>query len=188
LPKKLQIRWAIQKNILKLCWEQQWWGGNKMTRYLRWVFPLTLLYIALTTNFEPRNWVLGGLLAVGITALLRPDPAPIQWRNLPTALLAMAQFLLTLIWSLLVSSLSITRLILQREMPLQQGVFALPSGSSSPLVTWLSAHAITLTPGELVLEMDEENTLYVHSLNMDRAVVQEPIAQARRVQQLEKIF
>jgi multisubunit Na+/H+ antiporter MnhE subunit len=45
-----------------------------------------------------------------------------------------------------------------------------------------------LTPGELVVEMDEENMLYIHSLNVERAIAQEPIAQERRVKQLEKIF
>jgi len=157
-------------------------------RYLRWIIPLTLLYIALTANAELRNWLLGGLLAAGITVLLRPNPNPIRWRRLPTALLAAGQFLLMLLWDLLVSSLQVSRLIFQRKMPLRQGVFALSSGSTSSPVTLLSVQAISLTPGELVIEMDEDGLLYIHSLDVVTAVAKEPAAQQRRVRQLEKIF
>ena len=157
-------------------------------RYLRWVVPLTFLYIALTANAEPRNWLLGVLLATGIAVLLRPNPSSIRWRNLPTALLALGQFILSLLWDLLVSSLQVTWLVVHREIPLRQGIFALPSGCSSSLVTLLSAQAITLTPGELVVEIDEEGVLYTHSLDVVTAATKEPVAQKRRVQQLERIF
>lgn len=155
--------------------------------YLKWLIPLTLFYLALTGNGEPLNWLLGLLLATAITALLRPQPAPIVWRRLPAAFWAGAHFLLTLLWDLLVSSLQVSRLILQREIRLQQGIMALSSGSSSDLVTSLSAKAITLTPGELVVEIDHNNTLYIHSLDIVAAAAHEPDAQKRRRQQLEKI-
>ena len=155
--------------------------------YLKWLVPLTLFYIALTGNSEPLNWLLGLLLAGGITALLQPAPAPIAWRRLPAAFWAGSRFLLTLLWDLLVSSLQVSRLILRREIQLQQGIMALPSGSSSDLVTSLSAEAITLTPGELVVEIDHDNNLYIHSLDIVAAAAHEPEAQKRRRQQLEKL-
>lgn len=155
--------------------------------YLKWLVPLTLFYLALTGNGEPLNWLLGLLLAGGITALLRPTPTPLVWRRLPAAFWAGLWFLLTLLWDLLISSLQVSRLILQRDIRLRQGIMALPSGSSSDLVTSLSAEAITLTPGELVVEIDHDNVLYIHSLDIVAAAAHEPNAQERRRQQLEKI-
>jgi multicomponent Na+:H+ antiporter subunit E len=106
---------------------------------------------------------------------------------LGTALLAAGQFLLALLWDLLVSSIEVTRLVLQKEIPLRQGIIALPSGSDSRLVTLLSAQAITLTPGEMVVEMDEDGVMYTHSLDVVVAAEREPAAQKRRVQLLERI-
>ncbi len=156
-------------------------------RYLKWIAPLTFFYMALTANGEPLNWLLGILLAAGITALIRPNPSPIQWRALGTTLLAAGQFLLRLLWDLLVSSVGVAWLVLQKEMPLRQGIIALPSDSDSKLVTLLSAQAITLTPGELVVEIDEDGVMYTHSLDVVVAAEREPAAQKRRVQLLERI-
>lgn len=156
-------------------------------RYVKWILPLTLLYVALTANGEPLNWLLGLLLAAGITGLLRPKPAPVSWRTAGVALLAAGQFLLLLLWDLLVSSMQVGRLVLRREMPLRQGIVALPTGSTSPRVVLLSAQAITLTPGEMVVEMDEDGVLYTHCLDVVAVAESAPAAQRRRVQLLERM-
>jgi multisubunit Na+/H+ antiporter MnhE subunit len=156
--------------------------------YLKWITPLTLLYIFLTANIEPLNWLVGILLAVGITALIRPTPSPIQWRSLPLTLFVAGQWLLSLLWDLWVSSLQVARLVLQKDISLQQGVFALSSESPHPQVTVLSAQAITLTPGEMVIEIDADGVMYTHSLDVVKTAQTEPLVQQKRAQQLEKIF
>ena len=156
-------------------------------RYLKWILPLTVLYIALTGNAEPLNWLLGLLLALAITALLRPNPAPIGWAHLPAAALAAGQFVLSLLADLLVSSLLVARLLLGRRLALRQGVFALPTGSPAETVTVLSAQAITLTPGEMVVEIDEDGVMYTHSLDVVASAETEPPDQERRVRQLSRI-
>ncbi|MDX1613806.1 MAG: Na+/H+ antiporter subunit E [Candidatus Promineifilaceae bacterium] len=156
-------------------------------RYLKWILPLSVLYIALTGNGEPLNWLLGVLLALGITALLRPDPAPIGWAHLPAASLAAVQFVLSLLADLVVSSLLVARMLLRRQLPLRQGVFALPTGSPAEAVTVLSAQAITLTPGEMVIEIDEDGVMYTHSLDVVTSAESEPRDQERRVGQLSRI-
>ena len=157
-------------------------------RYLRWIAPLTLLYVAITANFEPSNWLLGLTLAVGITTVLRPDPAPIMWKKLPGALLVFLQFLLELVWDLLLSSVQVARIVLQKEINLRQGIFALPTGSRSEAITVLSAKAITVTPGELVVEIDEDGVMYTHSLDVEQSQKTAVTNQQARVQQLEQLF
>lgn len=156
-------------------------------RYLKWIVPLTLLYIALTANAEPLNWLLGVLLAVGITALLRPELTTVNWRNVPIALWTGVKFVAALQWDLLVSSIQVARIVLQRDMPLRQGIFALPTGSEREAVAVLSAQAITLTPGEMVVEMDDDGTLYVHSLDVVKSAETAPAAQRQRVAYMEKM-
>ena len=157
-------------------------------RYLKWILPLTLLYIALSSNAEPSNWLLGLLLAAGITALLQPNPSPFVWRKAGTAVLAGARFLLTLLWDLVVSSYQVARMIVTNTEPVNQGIYALPTGSDKTAVSVLSAQAITLTPGEMVVEMDDNGLLYVHSLDMVTSAQSAQAAQKKRVAQLEKMF
>lgn len=158
-------------------------------RYLRWIAPLTLLYMAITSNFELSNWVLGIILATAITFILRPAaPKPIVWRNFPLAFFGGIQFVLYLIWELLMSSIQVARIVLRRDIELKQGIFALPSGSRSETVTVLTAKAITVTPGELVVEIDKNGVMYTHSLDVEQSEKTAVSNQETRVRQLEQLF
>jgi multicomponent Na+:H+ antiporter subunit E len=155
-------------------------------RFLKYVVPITLLYLALTANLEPLNWVLGIVLAVGITALIRPNPTPIIWRSLPLALLAAVRFGLVLFWELLVTGFQVARLVVSPKIDVQQGIVAIPSSSQSAATTVASAHAITLTPGEMVIEIDEKGVMYTHTLDAAHSAENGPASQARRAAMLDK--
>lgn len=133
---------------------------------LKVIIPLLLVYLGLTGNWEPLNWVLGGLLAAGITALIRPQLRPIRWQNLPRAIWGGITFFVSLLRDLLISSLQVTAIVLSPKIEINQGIYRLATGCDNELVTVLSAHAITLTPGEMVVEIDQNGEMYVHSLDM----------------------
>ena len=42
------------------------------------------------------------------------------------------------------------------------------------MATALSAHAVSLTPGELVVEIDDEGVMYTHCLDASRAAIPRP--------------
>ena len=54
--------------------------------------------------------------------------------------------------------------------------------------TWSPAHAITLTPGELVVEMSDEGTMYTHTLDTSHAEDHMAEAQKMREELLRKIM
>lgn len=156
--------------------------------YLKWIVPITLLYIGLTNNLQLSNWLLGVALAILITVLIQPAPSTLKWAKIPSALAGTILFVLTLFWELLISSLQVSKIVLSKEMPLRQGIYALPSGSDSDWVTVLSAHAITLTPGEMVVEIDQQGTLYTHSLDIVNSEQNGPRSQEQRVKYLKRVF
>jgi multisubunit Na+/H+ antiporter MnhE subunit len=164
-----------------------------MIAYLKWMVPLILLYIALTANAEPLNWLLGALVAFGVVVLIRPksaqssaDFAP-QWLNLPALLWAVFVFIITLFWDLAVSGIQVARLVLQAEPKIKQGIIAVPGATDKAWVTTMSAAAITLTPGEIVLEIGHDGTLYIHSLDVDKSQKNAAQDQVKRARQLEKM-
>jgi multicomponent Na+:H+ antiporter subunit E len=158
-----------------------------MSAYLKWIVPLTLLYIALTSNIEPLNWIVGVLIALVVVALIRPNPTPIRWRTLPRASGFALLFTLTLLWDLIISGLKVAWLVLQRNPDIQQGIVAIPDATDKQWITTLSAEAITLTPGESVVEIGTDGTLYTHTLNVDKTLAESVAAQAKRARQLEEI-
>lgn len=154
---------------------------------LRGLILLTAVYLALTANLQPSNLVLGLLLAAGILFLLRPESRDQSWRFSLSGIMAMLRYILVLIYDLIVSGIEVARLVLNPDLPLQQGTIAIPTTCATEASQALSAHAITLTPGELVIEMDEAGTMYTHVLDTSHAEEDAIKAQEMREQMLGKI-
>jgi multicomponent Na+:H+ antiporter subunit E len=149
---------------------------------------LWVVYLALTANLEMSNLVLGMLIAAGLTLMGRPRRGRIELRRLPEATLALGRYLLLIFSDMITSGLAAARLILDPALPLRPGIVAIPSGCESELATALSAHAISLAPGELVVEIGEDGTMYTHTLDATHAA--EYVAEAQRLRRelLGKIF
>ena len=155
---------------------------------VRLSISLFLLYLALTGNLAWNNLLVGGVLAIGLSTLLRPKTRPFPWKRLPLALLAAGRYLLVLLFDLITSGIQIARIVLDPKLPIRPGIVAIPSGCKSEAATALSAHAITLTPGELVVEIDENGVMYTHCLDASRAAEYVADAQKMRSELLEKII
>jgi multicomponent Na+:H+ antiporter subunit E len=149
---------------------------------------LWLLYLALTANLEWSNLVVGLLLATGLTRLLQPPRGTFDLRRLPVVLLALGRYVLIVISNAVRSGLVVARLVLDPELPVKQGIIAIPSGCGSELATALSAHAITLAPGEMVIEIGEDGVMYTHALDATESAQYVAEAQQMRRELLRKIF
>jgi multicomponent Na+:H+ antiporter subunit E len=152
------------------------------------VVGLWLVYLALTSNLELSNLVLGLLVAVGLTLLLRPPRGTFDLRRLPGALVALGRYLFVVFFDAIKSGLVAARLVLDPALPVKPGIIAIPSDCDSELATALSAHAITLAPGEMVVEIGKDGTMYAHALDATRAVEYVEAAQELRSTLLRKIF
>lgn len=146
--------------------------------YVKLIIPLFLVYLALTTNLEPSNLVTGVAAATGIALLVRPQQRQTNWRRWPAAMLATGHYLLVLLWDLIRSGIQMARLVLTPGAALRQGIITIPAEMSSGLGRALSAHAITVTPGEMVVEMGEDGMMYTHCL--DAAAAETAVAEQRK--------
>jgi multicomponent Na+:H+ antiporter subunit E len=156
--------------------------------FLRSVLLLALVYLAVTGNLEPANIVLGLLIAIVVTLLVRPRSGPTDLRRLPGALWGLARYTVILIVDIIKNGLNVARIVLDPALPIRPGIIAIPSGCQNELAAALSAHAITVTPGELVIGIDDQFVLYVHCLDVTRAAEHAAQAQAMRRELLSKIL
>ena len=136
--------------------------------HLRAILLLTLHYLALTAKFALNNVVMGLLLAAGVTALIRPSSRRLDWKMMGTAVIALVQYTGILGRDLIISGFQVAGIILLNK-PISPAIIAVPTECTRDLPIALSAHAITLTPGELVVEIGDDGVLYTHVLNADHA-------------------
>ena len=151
------------------------------------LLPL-FIYLAMTATLAPSNLAVGFLLALGSVWLIRPRSRSLPWRRLPEAAFAFLAYIFHLLWDLVRSGFQVARIVLRPRLEINPGIVAIPSGGDSELATALSAHAITVTPGELVVEMDDAGVMYTHMLDVSDAGAQVAAAQELRRALLQRIF
>lgn len=86
-------------------------------------------------------------------------------------------YLIIFIKDLLVANIDVTYRVLAPSMPIEPDVVAVPLRVESDAAITTIANSITLTPGTLTMDYDDEtNTLYVHGITgSDREAVVAPI-------------
>ena len=156
--------------------------------YLRTIFLLSLAYLSLVPNLEILNILAGVIVATIIVLLVRPQPHPLRWRNLPSTIVALIRYIFVLAYDLIVSGIQVAQIVLDPRQSLRPGIITIPSKTKSEVAQALNAHAITLTPGEIVVEMDEDGTMYTHCLNATDSEQLVNDAQEMRAELLEKIL
>jgi multicomponent Na+:H+ antiporter subunit E len=156
--------------------------------YLQYMIPLFLIYLALTSNISPANLVIGMLVAVAVTVLVRPRRKAMSARSVPIAMLALLEYIFILMVDVIKNGLQVARIVLTPQLPIQPGIIAIPSQCSTEMGTALSAHAITVSPGELVVEISEDGVMYTHALDARDSEEKSRHAQQMRVNLLQRIF
>jgi multicomponent Na+:H+ antiporter subunit E len=155
---------------------------------IRVVLTLVLLYLAMSSNLEPLNIVLAFVLAAGIVLLIRPRQRPTSLRQIPTITLGLIVYTLVLAREILLNGLDVARIVLSPSLPIAPGIIAVPSECQTDLCTALSALVITASPGEIVVEIGDDGTLYTHFLFAQVDDEEVYAAQRSRRAYLERIF
>lgn len=152
------------------------------------IISLTFVYLELSTNFEFSNLIAGLLISVGINILIRPRRYATNWRRLPSTVFAILRYIGKLMKDLIASGIQVTRIVMDPRLPIKPGIVAVPLECESELEAALSAHSITLTPGEMVVEMDEKGVMYTNFLDDTHAEQYVLEAQEMHRNVLHKIF
>lgn len=151
------------------------------------IVPLVAMYLALSANLEPANWALAVVLALGVAWLIRPAKAassPARW---PRQAWALVRYVLVLAVDVIRSGLNVASLVLRPSLPIDPGIVAMPSQFRSEAGRALDAHAITVTPGEMVVEMGADGVLYTHCLESTHSAAQAAANEARRYALLKEL-
>lgn len=125
---------------------------------------LVLVWLLLWGNVSVANVLSGIVLALLITLLFPLPAVPVQGR---VDLLSLARLVLTVGWWLAQSSVGVAWLAIRPGGPPMSAVLRARLALKSDLVLALAVNIMNLTPGTIVLEIDQTRRLvYVHVLDV----------------------
>jgi multicomponent Na+:H+ antiporter subunit E len=156
--------------------------------YLLISVVFAVVWMIVTGQFNPGGFAVGCVLSIGLILLVRPHVRVIHAKHLPRQMAAAVIYVFVLFRDIFLSSVDVARRALSRDMRLQPGIIQVPTQDPQrrEIVTALSAHNITITPGEMVVDFDAENTvMYVHCLDTRQSI---PIAEAAQTRRLRLLL
>ena len=145
---------------------------------------LMLVWILLWGTVSAANIISGVVIALVITLLLPLPVVPIEGRVHPLSLMRLIGLVA---WYLVLSSLQLAWLAVKPGPPPLSAVLRAHLAIKSDLVLALAVNIINLTPGTIVLEIDQvRRMIYVHVIDVgsDRAVT----GFYRQIEQIERLL
>ncbi|MDQ4075865.1 MAG: Na+/H+ antiporter subunit E [Chloroflexota bacterium] len=136
---------------------------------LLFVLALTLVWSLVMGEFSVGQALLGfafGSLFVVITGAGKERSIPLT--ELPRRLFYLAVYLLVLVpYDVVGSNLGLARRLLRREPAIRPGIVRVRLGEVTPATRALEEHAITMAPGQMVVDYStDSNTMYIHLIDV----------------------
>lgn len=150
---------------------------------------IAIVWMLITSRLNIESFLVGLVFGL-LISLLSPRRIVIDGQQLPRQVVALVIYTLILARDIVLSGLDVARRVLSPTMPLNPGIIAVETQDEarSPLVAALSSDVITLTPGELVVEIEDNHILYVHCLDVERSSKHAAKQQTQRLKLLLRIL
>ena len=128
---------------------------------------MAIIWMFLNSDWSPVSFVIGYFIGILLLFVLR--------RFLPTRfylanVYAVIKLILIFIRELILSNISVLKLVLAPKLNMQPGIFAYKTELKSNWEITILSSLITLTPGTLVIDVSDDNqTLYIHAIDVPDA-------------------
>lgn len=153
-----------------------------MLRQLPMVAWITVVWIALWGDLSWAN-VLGGVAVAAL--LLAAVRLPVTGAPRRVALLPSLRYLLRFLVDLVAATAEVSRQVFWPVSRLRPAILEVPMVSTEPGLLSLVANSITLTPGTLTLQVDEERgVLWIHLLHLEPGAEGDVVEDVRALERL----
>ena len=174
-----------------------------MQQRLLWSVPMALAWMPLTANISLESFLVGLVLSFAVLLLLFSDEqrAPVHHHTIPDRVAASITYFLILCRDIYLSAMDVAKRVSRPDMGLNPGIFAVSTQYESPesgpddltdltadTIAAISAHGITITPGELVVDFDGSRIMYVHCLDVVASAQVADSNQSKRMALLRRIL
>lgn len=154
--------------------------------------PLMLIWVVLSDQYNPVGFALGYAFGLGTLLLAHGPGQRIPLLRVPGRVIALLHYTLLMFWDIFLSGVDVATRALNPRLPIKPGIIRVDTQDENGnwLISAFSAHSITITPGELVVDFEwgDETLMYVHCLDVDRSAPNLEQNQARRLRLLRRIM
>ncbi|MGB7341920.1 MAG: Na+/H+ antiporter subunit E [Phototrophicaceae bacterium] len=145
--------------------------------------PMALLWMIFARQFSFEGFIVGAIFGFAILIVVRSntsfdeDGEPINLARIPLQIIALVIYILKLSVDVLLSGIDVAGKVLQPKMPIKPHTYTISTqdDTNNAVVSALSAHSITITPGELVIDYGQDDngntTMLVHTLDKDASTL-----------------
>lgn len=167
-----------------------------LTRYFFIPIPMTIAWILLTNRPTLESALVGYVLSVILVTLFAQNAVyKINLASFPLEVFTLVVFTIRMLWNMVYAGIDVALRIIGRR-PINPGIIAVPiqHGDENDPVTreilaGASAHTITITPGELVVDYNDDRTvMYVHTLDVNMSGPKADSEQTKRMQIFKRIL
>jgi multicomponent Na+:H+ antiporter subunit E len=168
-----------------------------MQQRLFWSVPMALAWMPLTGIISLESFLVGMALSFVVLLILFSDEQrhPVHHHTIPDRVAASITYFLILCRDIYLSAMDVAKRVSRPDMGLNPGIIAVstqyeapPGDLTADTIAAISAHGITITPGELVVDFDAEKIMYVHCLDVVASAQVGDSNQAKRMALLNRIF
>jgi multicomponent Na+:H+ antiporter subunit E len=165
-------------------------GEGLMLEALILAVPFAVAWMFVTSQLSLGSFVVGLVLGFAVMLLLKSSQTKLSVRQLPDQLWALLIYSVTLCRDIWLSSVDVAKRVLNPDLPMNPGILAVPTQdpNESEAISAFSAHGITITPGELVVDFEGKHIMYVHCLDVEASSQSAHIAQTKRLKLLNRIL
>lgn len=130
-----------------------------------------LVWLCLTWPPSMGESLLGAFVGLAVAVLvLRYAPVDFHPRHSLPCLLYAVWYILVFVWECFKANIDVAWRVLHPRMPIRPGIVRVKTRLRSPLARTVLANSITLTPGTLTVDIDEDGGwLYVHWIKVKNA-------------------
>lgn len=147
-----------------------------MLQVLISALPLAFLWLILSRQVTLPVFIAGYAFGLMTIVILRVNSSfestdqPILLRTIPSQIIAILRYAVLLVIEIFVSGIDVALRVLAREVNVKPAIYRISTqdATNNEVISALSAHGITITPGTLVIDYEVENgqtMMIVHTLD-----------------------
>lgn len=157
--------------------------------------PFSLVFMVLSGQYSGEGFVVGYLLSLIVLTLGNAKALNLKVGRVHRQVFFALWYVLRLTWDIFWSSVDVTKIVLSKDIKnaVDPEIITISTQDSknNGIVTAMSSHGITITPGQLVVditESDGQTWLEVHNLHADNARPTIEQEQAQRLHWIQEIL
>jgi len=156
--------------------------------------PLAIGWTIYTSQTTIGNVILGYTFSVIVLFAIGTKSENFKLKNLPVQVINTVLYVFFLAYEILITGMSVARLILHPNLPIKPGMLKINTQdeTENPVISAISAHGITITPGEMVVDFEETSEdgvlMIIHSLQIEQTISNLNDDQAKRLNRIKGIL